>query len=123
MFISSLWELRFPRTGAIGVTAAVVCSLVAITGAFYAAPAGAGGVSFKDFPYLIYCQYKNIDHAYYFSQVGPDGHAIYLTADGQAGAITIDGTAKRVGGDGSGSCGGKTLNDLRASGQAFDLPH
>jgi hypothetical protein len=78
--------------------------------------------TFADFPYVIYCEYEGIDHAYYFSQLGRDGHAIYLTPDRQVGAISIDGVAERVGGDRPGSCLDKTLDDLRAAGQAFDLP-
>jgi len=70
--------------------------------------------TFKDFPYLIYCQYKGIDHAYYFSQLDPDGRAIYITPDRQAGTITLHGVAQRVGGDQAGTCSNKTLDDLRA---------
>ena len=80
-------------------------------------------VSHRDFPFLIYCQYQGTDHAYYFSQLGEDGRAIYLTPDRQAGIITIDGVAERVGGERPGSCMDKTLSELRSSGQAFDLPH
>lgn len=77
--------------------------------------------SFKDFPYLIYCESDGIAHAFYFSKLGADGIAIYLTPDRQAGMITIDGVARRVGGDQSGTCSDKTLDDLRSSGQAYDL--
>ncbi|MFO1210960.1 MAG: hypothetical protein U1E40_17360 [Amaricoccus sp.] len=85
-------------------------------------PARAGEATFADFPVVIYCEYSGVASAYYFSQLS-DGVAIYLTPDRQAGAITIDGVAHRVGGDRSGSCQDKTLDDLRASKQAFDLPH
>ena len=79
-------------------------------------------MSFADFPYVVFCRYEGIDHGYYFSQLGPDGRALYLTPDRQVGAITVDGVAERVGGDQSGSCLGKTLEELRSTGQAFDLP-
>lgn len=79
-------------------------------------------VPVADFPFLIYCAYEGIHHAYYFSRVGPDGRAIYITPDRQAGMITIDGVAERIGGDRPGTCSDKTLDDLRGSGQAFDLP-
>ncbi len=86
------------------------------------APALSQEVSFKDFPYLIYCHSKGVDHAFYFTRLRADGVAIYLTPDRQAGVITIDGVARRVGGEQSGSCAGKTLDELRSSGQAYDLP-
>jgi hypothetical protein len=70
---------------------------------------------------VIYCEYQGITSAYYFSQPS-DGLAIYLTADRQVGVITIDSTARRIGGDRPGTCLDKTLDDLRTSGQAFDLP-
>jgi hypothetical protein len=82
----------------------------------------AAEASFKDFPYLIYCQYRGIDHAYYFSRLGTDGRAIYMTPDRQAGSISIDGIAKTAGGNRSGNCLDKTLDQLRSAGQAFDLP-
>ena len=84
-------------------------------------PAGAQDFSFKDFPYLIYCESEGIAHAFYFSKLSPDGIAIYLTPDRQAGMITIEGVGHRVGGEQSGSCSDKTLDDLRSSGQAYDL--
>src|SRR5688572_16193624 len=84
--------------------AAVVSALLALNGTIHGSQARADDVSFTDFPYVIYCQYEDIQHAYYFSQLGPDGLAIYLTPDRQAGAITIDGAAERIGGDRSGSC-------------------
>lgn len=77
-------------------------------------------VTFKDFPLVIYCEYEGIDHAYYFARLGPDGVAIYLTPDRLAGTITVDGVAKRIGGEQSGTCGNKTIEELRSTGQAFD---
>lgn len=84
-------------------------------------PIFAQDLSFKDFPFLIYCEVQGIDKAFYFSKLETDGVAFYLTPDRQAGTITIDGAAHRVGGDQSGTCAGKTLDDLRTSGQAYDL--
>jgi len=80
-------------------------------------------ISYKSFPYLIYCEFEGIAHAYYFSQLRKDGRAIYMTPDNQAGMITITGVAESVHGDRAGNCLNKTLKDLRSSGQAFDLPH
>ena len=86
------------RSGAITVAVALGLGM-----ALYGAQSLAADVSFKDFPYLIYCHYRGIDHAYYFSQLGADGRAIYITPDRQAGFISITGGAKRVGGDGVGN--------------------
>ncbi len=76
---------------------------------------------FSDFPVVVYCEYKGTTRAYYFSQLA-DGQAVYLTLDRQAGVITIDGTPQRAGGEQSGSCADKTLDELRGAGLAFDLP-
>ena len=76
---------------------------------------------FRDFPVVIFCNYNGLEHAYYFSQLDGDGRAIYMTPDRQAGSITLEGIAERIGGDRSGNCAGKTLDELRADGQAFDL--
>jgi len=106
--------------------ARAACQPVAVAFALglaaHGAPVRAQPVSFGDFPVVIYCEYSGIASAYYFSQLS-NGVAIYLTPDRQAGAITVDGTAHRIGGDRSGSCQDKTLDDLRASKQAFDLAH
>jgi hypothetical protein len=88
---------------------------------FYTGPARAQQPTFADFPVVVYCEYQGITSAYYFSQLA-DGLAVYLTPDRQVGVITIDSTALRIGGDRPGTCLDKTLDELRASGQAFDLP-
>ncbi len=77
---------------------------------------------FRDFPYIIFCEYKQITSAYYFSQLQPDGRAIYMTQEQQVGVITLNGVAERIDGERPGSCQGKTLDELRTEGQAFDLP-
>lgn len=95
-------------------------SVLAVAAA-YISPAQAQQATFADFPYVIFCEYQEITSAYYFSQL-VDGQAIYLTPDRQVGMITIDGVAERIGGDRPGSCLDKTLDELRAADQAFDLP-
>lgn len=102
----------------------VIAAAAAVVGAtVYASPTRAGDVSFKDFPYLIYCHYSGSDHAFYFSRLDDDGIAVYMTPDKlAAGMITVSGVAQKVGGDPSGTCGDKTLEELRSAGQAFDLP-
>ena len=61
-------------------------------------------LSFRDFPYLVYCEAQGVDRAFYFSRLGADG------------------VARRVGGEQTGSCANKTIEELRSSGQAYDLP-
>jgi len=95
---------------------------IALSAAVQGGPVRAQEPTFAAFPYLIYCEFEGIEHAYYFSQLDPEGRATFLTPDRQAGVITIGGVAERVGGDRPGTCSDKTLDELRAAGQAFDLP-
>ncbi|NEJ72032.1 hypothetical protein GR197_16020 [Rhizobium phaseoli] len=76
---------------------------------------------FSQFPLVIHCKYNETYHAFYISRVSHDGVATYAASDRIAGTITLDGKAKAVGGLGGGSCVGKTLVELRASQQAYDL--
>lgn len=98
----------------------------ALAPAFSIAAAGtqvrAAEPTFADFPTVIYCEFSGISKAYYFSQLDADGVAVYMTPDRQVGVISIEGVAETIDSDQSGTCRGKTLDDLRAAGQAFDLP-
>jgi len=85
-------------------------------------PVQAEQPSFRDFPFIIFCEYEQITSAYYFSQLQPDGRAVYMTHERQVGVISLDGVAQRVDGERPGTCQGKTLEELRGAGQAFDLP-
>lgn len=76
---------------------------------------------FSQFPLVIHCKYNETYHAFYISRVSHDGVATYVASDRIAGTITLDGKAKAVGGAGGGSCVGKTLVELRASQQTYDL--
>ncbi|MDL2398856.1 hypothetical protein [Rhizobium mayense] len=76
---------------------------------------------FDDFPIVITCEQKGTQHAYYLSRVTQDGTATYVASERIAGTISLGGHAKAVGGPAAGSCVGKTLEELRASGQAHDL--
>lgn len=76
---------------------------------------------FSQFPLVIHCKYNETYHAFYISRVSKDGVATYVASDRIAGTITLDGQAKAIGGAGGGSCVGKTLAELRASQQAYDL--
>lgn len=78
--------------------------------------------SIADFPFVIHCKFKDTYHAFYASRLSPDGTATYVASDRIAGTISLSGEAKAIGSnEGAGSCAGKTLKELRASGQAFDL--
>jgi hypothetical protein len=76
---------------------------------------------FDQFPLIIQCKYKETYHAFYISRISPDGVATYVASERMAGTITLDGHAKATGGAEGGSCVGKTLAELRASHQAYDL--
>jgi hypothetical protein len=73
------------------------------------------------FPFVITCEYKGMHHAYYLSRLDAGGVATYITPDRLAGTISVDGTAKASGESKVGTCLGKTLEELRSSGQARDL--
>jgi hypothetical protein len=45
-----------------------------------------------------------------------------LSVSTAVAAAAADRVGRRVAGDQSGSCAGKTLDDLRSSGRAYDLP-
>lgn len=77
--------------------------------------------SLNDFPFMVHCENSGLERAYYLAKVDPNGVAVYISPDRQAGFVTVNGPAQPVGGDGSGSCAGKTLQQLKDAGQAFDL--
>ncbi len=111
-----LWISQFGRVALIFTLSGIACLGLPGLRALAQQP------SFRDFPYLIFCEYKQITSAYYFSQLQPDGRAVYMTHEQQVGVISLDGVAERIDGERPGSCQGKTLDELRAAGQAFDLP-
>lgn len=76
---------------------------------------------FDQFPLVIQCKHQETHHAFYLSRVSRDGVATYVASERIAGTITIDGKAKAVGVEAAGSCVGKTLAELRASHQTYDL--
>jgi hypothetical protein len=86
-------------------------------------PLRAEDVTFSDFPFLVFCEDNGVHHAYYLSKLGPEGNALYITPDRLVGSISAKGVAKRLSGGKAGNCAGKTLEELRSAGQAFDLPH
>lgn len=101
------------------VRAALVVTAVSQFSEIYAAKANAAESPLVDFPYLVICELNGVQRAFYFTKLSSDGVAVYIAPDGPAGTITIAGKAAPVGGEWSGSCSGKTLAKLRASGQTF----
>jgi hypothetical protein len=95
--------------------------LVLNSTALFSLRADAAEGAFTDFPFMVYCENGGIDRAFYLAKIDPDGIAVYISPDNLAGTITLDGPAAPVGGEWAGSCAGKTLDELRAAGQAFDL--
>lgn len=98
-----------------GIAAILIASTTTVT------PAVAEDAALKAFPFVISCEFKKMHHLYYLSRLEPSGQAVYITPDRLAGMITIDGTAKSVGEASGGSCVGKTLKEMRAAGQTYDL--
>jgi hypothetical protein len=101
---------------------ALVAAIVFQFGAVFSCQTRAASEpSFADFPFMVHCEHSGIDRAFYLAKIDPDGVAVYISPDRQAGTVTIHGPAEPVGGDWSGSCAGKTIQQLRDAGQAFDL--
>ena len=99
-----------------------VLAVLGLSSLLVAHDAWAANVDIKDFPLAIYCESSGIEHVFYLSKLQKDGLAVYARPDGVIGTISFEGTAKVVGGDGeSGSCGGKTIIELREAGQTFDF--
>ncbi|MBX4908459.1 MULTISPECIES: hypothetical protein [Rhizobium] len=76
---------------------------------------------FEQFPLVIQCKSNETYHTFYLSRISQDGIATYRASERIAGTITLDGKAKATGSEGGGTCVGKTLTELRASHQAYDL--
>lgn len=91
--------------------------LVAASAPAFGSVALAEGNLFDQFPFAVACEYKGTQHAL----VTADGTATYLASDNFAGTITLGGGAKAVGTEQGGSCLGKTVEELRESGQARDI--
>ena len=89
--------------------------------AFLASQARAAGNTFTEFPFMVHCENEGTDRAFYLAKIDSKGVAVYISPDNLAGTITLHGPAEPLGGASAGSCAGKTLKQLRATGQAFDL--
>ncbi len=118
MAYPSIWKMLHAapvmRTGLL----IVACASLHLTSV---AASDAADNQFDKFPFVIGCEYKGMFHAYYLSRITPEGLATYVASERLAGTISLDGHAKAVGGSDGGNCLGKTLDQLRESGQAHYL--
>jgi hypothetical protein len=109
----------------LGATAYTLGSTLATFGILLplsAVQATAQETNLQSFPLAIICEFSGIPHVFYLSKLQKDGVAVYLRPDGIVGMITLTGTATVVGGDEEGgSCGGKTLEEIRAAGQTVEF--
>ncbi len=110
---------RNPRVKARGPAMRAVFAAAALLQ--FAPSAHAGESTLDDFPFLVHCEMGDRDRVFYLSTIGQDGVAIYISPDRQAGTISVKGKAEPVGVEGAGNCAGKTLQQLRTTGQAYYL--
>lgn len=99
----------------------VSIATILVTLAITNLPAHAAESALAGFPFIVHCENAGVHRAYYLARVDASGVAVYISPDNLAGTITLHGTAEPVGGEWAGSCAGKTLQQLREAGQAFDL--
>lgn len=93
-------------------------TFVAICALFQLCTAALANDHFDNFPVVIGCEYRGMFHAFYLARITPEGLATYVASGRIAGTISLDGQAKAIGESIGGDCLGKTLEQLRASGQA-----
>jgi hypothetical protein len=86
-------------------------------------PVLAQDAKITQFPLAIICEFAGIQHVFYISKLQGDGVAVYARPDGVLATIGLSGPSAVIGGDGAakGSCGGKTLDELRSAGQAVEF--
>jgi hypothetical protein len=98
----------------------VLIAVAAVSSSGMGRPAMAEDI--KAFPLAIICEFSGISHVFYLSKLESDGVATYLRPDGVIGRVSLTGTASVVGGEGErGTCGGKTIDELRSAGQTFEF--
>ena len=120
-YVASLQNPRVRASGVLRTAFAAIVLFQFSASSIFQAHASEGTII--DFPFLIHCEAGGVDRAYYLSKIDPNGVAVFVSPDRLAGTITIKGKAEPVGGEGSGTCAGKTLEQLRSTGQAFYLLH
>jgi hypothetical protein len=116
------WENFRAKMRGLAIAAASIAIALSPFMSIYNSQAHAGEAS-DTFPFLIYCKFDGTIHGLYLSRIQPDGLAVYDTPDKESSLsiiITLNGKAEPVGGDWSGNCKGKTLEQLRSAGQVHD---
>lgn len=81
-------------------------------------PAMAAAEMVSGYPDAVVCTVGDYRVVGYIHRVNADGSAVYMTLGGQFAEVSTDGILRR---DGATDCDGKTLEQLAADGQAFDL--
>lgn len=76
----------------------------------------------RAYPLAIVCESSGIPHMFYLSELQKDGVAVHMRSYGVTGTISLSRPAAVVGGDEKGSCGSKTLEEIRAAGLTVELP-
>ena len=72
---------------------------------------------YSAYPHMIVCDFKEVRYFGYLDRIEADGRAYYITPSRKGGGIVVGGVMTRLGAE-FGSCAGKTLKELIASGQA-----
>ena len=68
-------------------------------------------------PQVIICELNGVRNFGYLDRIDADGTAIYMTPSGKFATVPKGGVVTRGGQAVSGSCEGKSLEELRAAGQ------
>ncbi len=69
------------------------------------------------YPHMITCEVAGVRHFGWLDRVEADGSAVYLTPSGKFATVSKNGVMTIMG-TLPGSCGGKTMDELIASGKA-----
>ena len=73
------------------------------------------------YPHVIMCEVKGVRNFAYLDRIEADGRAVYITPSGKAATVPKGAAVGREGAT-AGTCAGKTLMELVASGQAHFIP-
>ena len=101
-------------------TLLAVAAFLACWGTGTLTPVSASEEGKNAYPHLIICDVAGVRHFGWLDRIEADGTAVYLTPSGKFGRVGKDGVVTVMGGQGAnpGSCGGKTIDELIASGDA-----
>lgn len=73
-------------------------------------------------PIVLLCTLGDKTLVGYLSEIRKDGSTLYVTAAGQIATVDSSGLVSRGSSGVAGSCSGRTIDQLRESGQALDWP-